>query len=84
MHHEKHCSLNPTVSAACAVLHKHRSNREFGDAEAICIPSKRAKLRDAPICMCVVDPERCLQMWSTSEGNRGNKYYSCSKFNKED
>ena len=84
IHHEKHCLLNPSVSAACAVLHKHHSNGEFIDAEAMRTTSKRAKLHNAPLCTCPVDPERCLQIWSTSEGNRGNMHYRCSKFNKED
>jgi hypothetical protein len=76
--------LNPSVSAACAVLRKHHSNGEFIDAEAMRTTSKRAKLHNAPLCTCPVDPERCLQIWSTSEGNRGNMHYRCSKFNKED
>ncbi len=84
IHHEKHCLLNPSVSATCAVLHKHHSNGKFIDAEAMRTTSKRAKLRNAPLCMCAVDPERCLQMWSTSEGYRRKMYYCCSKFDKED
>jgi hypothetical protein len=47
-------------------------------------PFKKLKKSDVPLCVCPVDPDRCVVSWSHSSTKPSQKYYHCSKFNKDD
>lgn len=84
VHYEKHCSLNPASVVASSVLRRHRSLRECGETRSNYLVMKKQKSGDAPICVCSVDPARCVVSYSYSSGNPGRKYYHCSKFKNGD
>jgi hypothetical protein len=84
VHHEKHCSMNPASVVASSVLRRHRSLRECGETRSNYLVMKKQKSGDAPICVCSVDPARCVVSYSYSSGNPGRKYYHCSKFKNGD
>jgi hypothetical protein len=82
--HEKHCSLNPAAAVASSVLRRHRSTREYDDNKLFSYPFKKLKKSDVPLCVCPVDPDRCVVSWSHSSTKPSRKYYRCSKFNKDE
>jgi hypothetical protein len=83
LEHETRCSFNPSVQAACAVLHTARKKPNVNSYNVI---SEASSFMDtnAPVCDCVIDPKICVVSAAHSDKNYGRRYYRCSKWKVED
>ena len=84
VHHEKHWALNLASAVASSVLCRNCSKGAMVHGFRSCNIVKKAKPSDVPICVCSVDPDRCVVMWSRSSTNLGRVYYCGSKFSRDE